>query len=73
MPIKKTCTCGARSNKRCPLHSSVPRPRIYQRHGQPPQPPKAEKWWTHVKAISGALSVGGTLLKLIYLIIHWGD
>lgn len=71
MPIKKPCTCGARANKRCPLHTSVPRRRIYQRLRQSPQLSKVKKWGAHVNVILGVLNVVAALLKVLHLVKFW--
>lgn len=71
MPIKKPCTCGARSNKRCPLHSFVPRRRIYQRLRQPSKRTGVKKWGGRLTAILAVLNVGAALLKVLHLIVFW--
>lgn len=74
MPIKKPCTCGARSNKRCPLHSSVPRRRTFQRPQQSPELSKVKRWGAHVSVILGVLNVAAALLKvLLHLVKFWWD
>lgn len=71
MPIKKLCTCGARSYKRCPLHSSVPRRRIYKRLRQSRHLFKLKKWGTQMNVILGVLHVVAALLKVIHLVAFW--
>lgn len=70
MPIKKFCTCGARY-KRCPVHLSVSRRRVYHRLRKAPEPTRVEKLGAQVKVFQGVLKVGVMLLQAVHLILLW--